>query len=362
MEGKNTRRKVGKAFHAGMGRGAVGRLSKGYDVMINFGQVALGLILILVVAGGLLYVFYSRTNAVQKNGFGALAMLGIVTLMIPVFWISEGNYDAQASGQLQLQSITRADALYATSCTVQCYAIDKNTQKVTFAKYNGYDFSELRQLTDNDLRRIVSAGIYKTNQPGTNSIVKADEYGGQLQSMDVNDLMNFIRSSDPAYLRKQGFTGAAATSSLTGFPDYVQTNYPTYYAAAVSLNDVGQFGAPVDFSTKTAVQVNIVQPPSGASCTPACYQYLNIKVKVGTTITWYNQTSQGHTVTAIVGKNTATHTAASQIFNSGANLIQTGQKFTYTVTPAAYNFNPDHTVIYYCSVHPDMLAELTIVQ
>lgn len=330
--------------------------------MINFGQVALGLVLILVVAGGLLYVFRSRTNAVQKNGYGALAMLGIITLMIPIFWISEGNYEAQANGQLQVLSVTRGDALYATSCTNQCYAIDKNTQKVTFAKYNGYDFSELRQMTDDDLHRVISAGIYKTNPPSSNSIVKADEYGGQLQSMDVNDLMNFIRSSDPAYLKKQGFTGASATNSLAGFPDYLQTNYPTYYAAAVSLNDVGQFGPPVDFSTQSAVPINIVQPPSGASCTPACYQYLNMKVKVGSTITWTNQTSQGHTVTAIVGKDTATHTAAPQIFNSGANLIQTGQTFTYTVTAAAYNFNPDHTVLYYCSVHPDMLAELTIVQ
>ena len=331
--------------------------------MINFGQVALGLVLILIVAGGLLFVFYSRTNAVQKNGYGSLAMLGIVTLMIPVFWISEGNYDAQANAQLQVQSITRADALYATSCPNQCYAIDKNTQKVTFAKYNGYDFAELRQMTDDDLRRVISAGIYKTNPPSSNSIVKGDEYGGQLQSMDVNDLINFIRSSDPAYLKKQGFTGEAAANSLTGFPDYLQTNYPTYYAAAVSLNDAGKFGEPVDFTAQSAVPVNIVQPPSGATCTPSCYQYLNIKVKVGSTITWTNQTSQGHTVTAMVGNDTATHTAAPQIFSSGTtNLIETGQTFTYTVTADAYNFNPDHTVFYYCVIHPDMLAELTIVQ
>src|ERR1700682_703269 len=100
-----------------MGRDALRRLSKGYYFMIIFGQVALGLVVILIVAGGLLYVFHSRTNAVQKNGYGSLAMLGIITLMIPIFWISEGNYEAQASAQLQVQSVTRGDALYATSCT-----------------------------------------------------------------------------------------------------------------------------------------------------------------------------------------------------------------------------------------------------
>jgi plastocyanin len=192
--------------------------------------------------------------------------------------------------------------------------------------------------------------------------VDADEYGGQLQQdMDINDLMNFIRSSDPAYLKKQGYTGSAATPSLNGFPDYLQTNYPNYYAAAVSLNDQGQFGVPTDFSTQQKVQMDIVNPPSGASCTPSCFQYLNIKVKVGSTITWTNQTSQGHTVTAIVGTNTSSPTPAPQIFDSGSNLIQSGQTFTYTVTQAAYNFNPDHTVLYFCSVHPDMLGKLTIV-
>jgi plastocyanin len=327
--------------------------------MINFGQVALGLVLILIVAGSLLYIFYSRTNAVQKNGYGALAMLSIVTLMIPVFWIIEGNYQTQANGQLQVQSIARGDALYATSCTNQCYAVDKNTQKVTIAKYNGYDFTELRLMTDNDLRRIISAGLYKGTPP--NAIVNSDQYGGQLQSMDINDLMNFIRSSDPAYLKKQGYTGAAAAPSLDGFGDYLQTNYPNFYAAAVALNDAGQFGIATDFTNQNTVQMGIVQPPPGEACVPDCFQYLNIKVKVGTTITWTNQSTLGHTVTAIVGTNTATPTKATQIFDSGPNLIQSGQTFTYTVTQDAYNFNPDHTVLYYCTVHPDMLGKITIV-
>jgi plastocyanin len=88
-----------------------------------------------------------------------------------------------------------------------------------------------------------------------------------------------------------------------------------------------------------------------------------VKVKVGTKITWVNKSPDGHTVSAIVGTDTAAHKVAPQIFDSGLNkLIQSNASYSYTVTAAAYNFNADHTVIYYCQVHPMMLAELTIVQ
>jgi plastocyanin len=86
-------------------------------------------------------------------------------------------------------------------------------------------------------------------------------------------------------------------------------------------------------------------------------------VKVGTVITWANKSGVAHTVTAMEGQNTASPKAASQIFDSGGtqNLLQSGKSFTWTVTQAAYNFNPDHTVFYYCEIHPSMVAELTIV-
>ena len=55
--------------------------------------------------------------------------------------------------------------------------------------------------------------------------------------------------------------------------------------------------------------------------------------------------------------------AFCQIFDSGIqNLLASGKTFTWTVTQAAYNFNPDHTLFYYCQIHPTMVAELTIVQ
>jgi hypothetical protein len=63
------------------------------------------------------------------------------------------------------------------------------------------------------------------------------------------------------------------------------------------------------------------------------------------------------------GLNPTAEKAAPQIFDSGVSkLLMPGQSFTYTVTAAAYNFNTDHTVLYYCQIHPAMVAELTIVQ
>src|SRR6266436_5900040 len=113
------------------------------------------------------------------------------------------------------------------------------------------------------------------------------------------------------------------------------TSTPATQTTAATTPGAGQFPTPVDMTNQSAVTIDIILPPSGATCTPACFQYPNVKVKVGTTITWVNKSTAGHTVTAIV---------------------------TYKVTMAAYNFNKDHMVVYYCQIHPVMVAALTIVQ
>jgi len=37
--------------------------------MGNLVQVALGIVVLLLAVGGLLYMFYARTNAVEKTGY-----------------------------------------------------------------------------------------------------------------------------------------------------------------------------------------------------------------------------------------------------------------------------------------------------
>jgi amicyanin len=71
------------------------------------------------------------------------------------------------------------------------------------------------------------------------------------------------------------------------------------------------------------------------------YQMAHIQVRVGTTVTWTNQDSVPHSVTFKNGMK-----------DSG--LLYQGQSFSYT-------FNSPGTYQYYCTVHPYMVATVTVV-
>lgn len=339
--------------------------------MGNFGQAAVGLIVLLVVVGGLLYIYYSRTNAVEKNGYGALIMLSIVSLMIPVFWIYESNRQvSQTVDQFDL-STHRGMVDYVNTCTYNCYGIvlDNNgTPQIVNPEYNGYKFDELNTMLDPVVIRIISAGEFKPGTatvPGENAIPRSDQYGGALLSNDVTDILNFIRSNSPAFLQKNGYTH----NRLDDLATYLQGSAPAQYDAAVTFAKNGQFGKPVDLSNEKTITIDIVDPKQeGTSCpsTDGCFARPNIMVKVGTTITWVNKSTVSHTVTATDGRSLASPKPAAQIFDSGSQypsgLMATGQKFSYTVTTDAYNFDKStHELIYYCEVHPAMLAKLIIV-
>ena len=104
--------------------------------MVNFGQAAVGIIVLLVVAVGFLYLFYSRTNAVEKTGYGALAMLSIVSIMIPVFWIREAGFEASQKNTQEVTAITSGMQLYAQYCTSKCYAVRNSKLVPSSLKYN----------------------------------------------------------------------------------------------------------------------------------------------------------------------------------------------------------------------------------
>ncbi len=71
------------------------------------------------------------------------------------------------------------------------------------------------------------------------------------------------------------------------------------------------------------------------------YQPANIQVRVGTTLTWTNQDNVPHSVTFKNGMK-----------DSG--LLSQGQSFSYA-------FNTPGTYQYYCTVHPYMVATVTVV-
>ncbi|HLX41075.1 MAG TPA: c-type cytochrome [Ktedonobacteraceae bacterium] len=327
--------------------------------MIDPGQAVIGIVVMLVAVGALLYIFYSRTNSVEKTGYGALIMLAIISLMIPIFWIMESNAEAQTNLDQHTLAVTRGATLFAQYC-YQCHGT--KGQGRSGPKLNNN--SAVNNLTDSDLLRIISGGIYDPANPGGTPLMPAwsDRFGGPLTDDDIQYLFTLIRSSDPAYLQKNGYPSGSDSNGFTQVPSILQTANVSVYKTAVAQESGAQFGAAVDMTGKTAVTIDIVQPPAGATCSPACFGILNVKVKVGTKITWVNQSQQAHTVTAIVGLDPTNQKPAPQIFDSGiATGIATGATYSYTVTMAAYNFNPNHAVVYYCQYHPGMIAELTIV-
>ncbi len=91
-------------------------------------------------------------------------------------------------------------------------------------------------------------------------------------------------------------------------------------------------------------QQNTGTPVTGVShmaMRNSMYQYTNMHVRVGTTVTWMNQDSISHSITFKNG-----------MMDSG--LLVQGQSFSYM-------FNTPGTYQYYCTVHPSMVATVTVV-
>jgi mono/diheme cytochrome c family protein/plastocyanin len=345
--------------------------------MIDPVQAAVGIIVALLVAGALLYIFYSRTNAVEKTGYGAIIMLAIISIMIPVFWIMEANGEAISNVQQHDLNVQRGAALFAQYC-YQCHGI--SGQGASGPKLNGNP--TVNSMSDNDLLRIISAGLYDPSNPGgQNATVLmpawSQDYGGPLTQQQIQYLFDLVRSADPNYLAANGYPNGAGTNGFSQVPGQLQESNPSGYATAIAQatagTGIGSFPA-VDMSKQKTVTIDIINAPAGATCQPACFavpdpknpgQYIvsaNVKVAVGTTITWVNKSSTPHTVTSIVGENPGAP-APAKVFDSGAgNLLTPGKSFTYTVAASAYTFNSNHIVVYFCQVHPVMTAALTIVK
>src|SRR5712691_1865418 len=183
--------------------------------MIDPGQAAIGIVVVLVVVGALLYVFYTRTNAVEKTGFSALIMLAVVSLLIPVFWIMESNSQEMYKLRQHTTDVGRGAALFAQYC-FQCHGI--NGQGGTGPKLNGNP--ALNALTDADILRIINAGIYDPASPGGTPLMPAwsDQYGGPLTQDQIQYLFDLIRSADPNYLATNGYSHGAGSNGFSQVP------------------------------------------------------------------------------------------------------------------------------------------------
>src|SRR5258708_3276389 len=300
--------------------------------MVNPVQAAVGIIVLLVTVGALLYIFISRTNAVEKTGYGALIMLSIVSLLIPAFWILESNNQAVAKLDQHTTAVQRGAALYAQYC-FQCHGI--NGQGQTGPKLNGAP--AVNNLSDADILRIISGGIADTTDP-SKFLMPAwlDQYGGPLTQVQIQYLFELLRSADPAYLTKNGYPTGPGTNGFDQVPAQLNSSNPTTYQTAVSHATAGavagQFGAPVDMTAQKSITLNINNSPAGTTCHPACFPLIE-KVKGGTSITWVNKSTTPHTATAMQRDNPSAPFVAANIFDSGISkpLAPASRTFTYTV-------------------------------
>jgi plastocyanin len=99
-----------------------------------------------------------------------------------------------------------------------------------------------------------------------------------------------------------------------------------------------------DTATSTITDVSIV--PDSSSLTDDAYDPTPIQINVGDTITWTNDDSQPHTVTA------------------DENAVPTGQFDSGIMAPAAtweHTFDTPSNYSYYCILHPNMVGTVIVV-
>jgi plastocyanin/mono/diheme cytochrome c family protein len=324
-------------------------------------QIGIGIVILVVTIGALLYIFYSRMNSVQKTGYTAFLILGVGAVIVPLIWIANNQAQAQSQQTQYLQNLNRGAAVFGTYCS-QCHGF--LGQGVSAPPLNGS--KAVAALTDDDLRRIISAGI-PASTSGTSQLAKfqmapfSETYGGSLTDDDITYVMMLIRSSDPSYLAKNhlptninGFTPDANGYNLI----YYQLTTAAAQQQYIQQRNALAFhvGPLKDFTNTKSVSMDIVNEAATAAV-PWGFQYNNIKIKVGTTVTWTNVSSAPHTVTSGVGGT------PDGVFNSspgGANPLLPNNQGKSSVF--SFTFTKAGTFKYFCSIHPSMMGEVTVVQ
>jgi plastocyanin/mono/diheme cytochrome c family protein len=306
------------------------------------GRLSFGLAAICVIVAALLYIVYSRGNAVTRTGYGALILVLGVGLIIPILMVDQQQAQADQTAATYDKTLHRGAALFGQYCAT-CHGFQG--QGIAGPKLNNNP--DVNKFTDDDITRIISAGI--PGDPAKPTVLAMPawsvRYGGSLTDDDIRYLLAFIRSSDKNYLKTQGLPSTNGFGYVLG----TLTN-PTQIAQFNSQLKTGskppanQF---TDMSGQKAVTIpieNSTTNPSGFDFTPP-----NIIVKVGTTVTWENKTAQPHNVFPRQGS-----TPPDATFKSPPLIPAETGTFVFTFTkPGEYP--------YYCAIHPAMVAWITVV-
>ena len=309
------------------------------------GKIAFGLAIVSLAVAALVYVFYSRGNAVTKTGYASLIMLIAVGLMIPFMLVAQSQAQVNAQSALYDKDLHRGAALFGQYCAT-CHGYQG--QGLNGPKLNNNP--AVNKLTDEDLTRIISGGIANPNDPAK-FLMPAwlDTYGGSLTKDDIDYLVAFIRSSDRAYTSSKGL------SSANGFDYVYDTLINATQKAEFNAEKKGGSKPPANqFVDKTAdATVTIEAVPSTTNSSGYDWQITggtlpNIIIKAGTKVTWINNTAGvPHNVVSGSGGT------PNNKFPDSQPVMATGETYSYTfTTPGEYP--------YFCGIHPAMVGWITV--
>ena len=317
------------------------------------GRIGFGLVAVCLVAAALIYIFYSRSNPVEKTGYGALVFIIATAFIIPFLMVNQQQQQASAASEQYTLTLQRSAAIYAQYCA-SCHGL--LGQGINGPQLNNN--KTVNALTNDDLTGIISGGIRNPQAPNKYLMPSwLDTYGGSLTEGDIANLVAFIRSSDPAY------RSTNQLANINGF-DYIYgtlTN-PTQIAEYNTEKKGGTKPPASNFAdlTKQSAVTIIAQDSTDNSSgygwfaqgvtTPGVGgDNADITIKVGTTVTWENHSAAPHTVVNGSPTNVG-HSFGSLTQQLAAN---SGDKYSFTFTkPGEYPF--------FCSIHPAMVGWITV--
>ncbi|MGH2516084.1 MAG: c-type cytochrome [Ktedonobacterales bacterium] len=326
------------------------------------GRVAFGLAALCLVTGALVYTFYSRTSVVEKTGYGALIFIIAIAFIIPFLLVNQQQQQAGAAADQYTLNLQRGAALFGQYCA-SCHGF--LGQGLGGPQLNNN--STLNKLTNDDITRIISAGIplNGTDLASTKLAMPAwsDRFGGSLTDADIGYLLALIRSSDPAYRATNGLENVNGFSYVLGtLSSSTQiAQYQAQATAAASGSKKPPANLFTDLTKQTAVSIEAMDTSNnasgygwfavGATPQPNAGDNADITIKAGTTVTWSNKLSHApHSVVEGVPP------AMGKDFGDSTKLLLPGSADTYTFTftkPGDYPF--------YCGVHPGMIGWITVV-
>ena len=309
------------------------------------GRIAFGLAVVSLGVAALVYVFYSRGNAVTKTGYASLIVIIAIGLLLPFMLVSQTQSQASAQAAQYDLTLHRGAAIFGQYCAT-CHGY--LGQGLNGPKLNGNP--AISKLTDQDLTRIISGGIANPSDPAVLLMPSwLNTYGGSLTPDDISYLVALIRSSDKAY------TSSNAPETVNGFSYVYDTLQNATQKAEYKAEEKGGSKPPastfVDLTGNAKPTIEAVSSTTNSSGFQ--WQALgqtspNILIKVGTTVTWVNNTPGGipHNVISGSGGTPNNKFPDSPILNAGGKYT-----FTFT-TPGEYP--------YYCGIHPAMVGWITV--